>query len=189
MKSRDEACALLHEYTQSDSLRKHAYAVEASMVAYAKALGEDVLLWGNTGLLHDFDYERYPTPTPDGHPYMGCQMLRDAGYPEEMIDAIMGHAEYTGTPRVTRLAKYLFACDELSGLVTASVLVRPDRSIHTLEVSSVKKKMKDKAFARGVNRDDVRKGAEEIGVELEIHMQNVIDGMRIRADELGLAGV
>ncbi|MCC6954230.1 MAG: HDIG domain-containing protein [Deltaproteobacteria bacterium] len=189
MKTREEAHDLLKKYTETDSLRKHAYAVEAALSHYAKQLGEDDTLWSVTGLLHDFDYEKYPTAEPGGHPYVGCQILRDEGYPEEMIEAIMGHAHYTGVPRTTTLAKYLFACDELSGLVTASVLVRPDKSIHQLEVSSVKKKLKDKAFARGVNREDVRMGAEEIQLDLDTHIGNVIAALRARSDLLGLSGV
>jgi predicted hydrolase (HD superfamily) len=186
---RNVAFELLCEFTASDSLRKHGQAVEAALVYYARKFGEDEALWGATGLLHDFDYERYPDPTPAGHPYVGCNLLRDKGYPEVMTDAIMGHAHYTGVPRTTRLAKTLFACDELCGLVTASVLVRPDKSIHNLEVSSVKKKMKDKAFAKGVNREDITSGAADLGVPLDEHIQNVILAMRERAEELGLNGV
>ena len=192
-KTRDEALALLFEYTQSDSLRKHAYGVEASLGWYAGHFGlaaDEISLWRLTGLLHDFDYERWPDPVPpDGHPYKGNQILAELGYPEALRTAIMGHAQYTGTPRDTPLAKALFAVDELSGLVTASVLVRPDRSIHGLEVSSVKKKMKDKAFARGCNREDIRQGAAELGIELDEHIGNVITAMRAEADALGLAGV
>lgn len=189
MVNREAALQLLHQFTVSDSLRKHAYAVEAAMRWYAEQHGADVELWGVTGLLHDFDYERYPEPGPEGHPAVGSAILREHGYPEEMITAILGHAHYTGVARETLLAKTLFACDELCGLVTASVLVRPDRSIHELSVSSVRKKMKDKAFARGVNRDDIVLGASEIGVELEAHIGNVIEAMRAVAPELGLAGV
>lgn len=192
MKSRDESLALLHEYTKSDSLLKHAYAVEAAMRWYAKHFGlsdEEIEKWGITGLLHDFDYEQFPDPVaPHGHPFKGNSILAEMGYPQDIRDAIMGHADYTNTPRETQLAKALFACDELSGLITASVLVRPDRSIHSLEVKSVKKKFKDKAFARGCNRDDIKNGAEELGIELGEHMQNVITAMSEISDVLGLNG-
>ncbi len=192
-KSRDEAWALLNEYTSSESLIKHALAVESAMRWYAAERGADVHLFGVTGLLHDFDYERFPEysldgPEPTGHPFSGCKILRDHGYPEEMIEAILGHALYSGVARTTELAKTLFACDELSGLVMASVLVRPDRSINALETRSVRKKMKDKAFARGVNRDDIELGAKELGVELETHIANVITGMRASAVQLGISG-
>jgi predicted hydrolase (HD superfamily) len=185
MKTRDEALALLSEYTKSASLINHALSVEACMLWYAaffaNTRGEaiDTLLWGVTGLLHDFDYEMFPDPvSPDGHPFKGNSILADAGYPKEMRTAIMGHAHYTNTPRDTLLAKALFAVDELSGLITASVLVRPDKSIHNLEVKSVVKKFKDKAFARGCNRDDIRMGAEEIGIPLEQHIANCIEAMK-----------
>lgn len=187
--ARDKSLALLQEYTKSESLLKHAMAVESAMVWYARHFNESILLWGATGLLHDFDYEQFPDPTPDGHPFVGCGILRDLGYPEELIEAILGHAQYSGVPRVTALAKTLFACDELCGLVTASVLVRPDRSIHALEVSSVKKKMKDKAFARGVNRDDIHQGCAELALPLEEHIANVITAMRAEAEALGLDGI
>lgn len=191
-KTRDEAWALLNEYTKTDSLLKHALAVEASMRWYAKHFGctdEEIEKWGNTGLLHDFDYEMYPDPTPpDGHPYKGNKILEELGYPQDLRDAIMGHALYTGTPRTTQMAKALFAVDELSGLVTASVLVRPDKSIFTLEPSSVKKKMKDKAFARGCNRDDIKQGTEELGMDMDIHIGNVISALREVAEPLGLKG-
>lgn len=192
MKSRDESLALLQEYTKSDSLLKHAYSVEAAMRWYANHFGlaeDEVDKWGITGLLHDFDYEMFPEPVaPEGHPFKGNQILKEVGYPEDVTTAIMGHADYTNVARETQLAKALFACDELTGLITASVLVRPDKSIHNLQVKSVKKKFKDKAFARGCNRDDIRLGAEEIGIELSEHMQNVITAMQGIADELGLAG-
>ncbi len=186
--SRESAFALLTEYTQSESLIKHALAVEAAMRWYARHLQQPEELWGVTGLLHDFDYEKFPNPTPEGHPYVGCRILEETGYPEIIRVAIMGHAHYTGVARETLLAKGLFACDELSGLVTASVLVRPDKSIHNLTVESVKKKMKDKAFARGVNRDDIRQGAVELGVELETHIGNVITALQAVAPDLGLQG-
>ncbi len=191
MKTRNEALALLHEYTKSQSLINHALSVEACMLWYATFFAEtrgeaiDSLLWGITGLLHDFDYELFPEPvSPDGHPFKGNAILADAGYPEELCTAIMGHAHYTNTPRETPLAKALFAVDELSGLITASVLVRPDKSIHNLEVKSVMKKFKDKAFARGCNRDDIRMGAEEIGISLDQHIANCIEAMKPLSKQL-----
>ena len=190
--SRDDALALMHEYTASDSLRKHMYAVEAAMRAYAEHFGEDAERWALTGLLHDFDYERYPnaahSPTEE-HPAFGVRLLRERGYPDDICEAILGHATYSGVPRTTRMAKTLFAVDELTGLVTATALVRPSRSVHEVDARSVRKKMKDKAFARGVNRDDVVNGASDLGVELEWHIQFVVDAMRRQADALGLAGV
>ena len=190
--TRAEALALMHEYTQSDSLRKHMLAVEAAMRAYAAKFGEDQERWGLTGLMHDFDYERYPnaehSPT-QGHPAEGVRILRERGWPEDILVAIMGHGTYTGVARETRMAKALFAVDELTGMVTATALVRPSRSINEVDAKSVKKKMKDKGFARGVNRDDVMLGAQELGVELDEHIQFVVDAMRGVADSLGLAGV
>ena len=190
--TRAEALALMHEYTQSDSLRKHMLAVEAAMRAYATKFGEDPERWGLTGLMHDFDYERYPnaehSPT-EGHPAQGVGILRERGWPEDILEAIMGHGTYTGVARNTRMAKALFAVDELTGLVTATALVRPSRSVNEVDAKSVKKKMKDKGFARGVNRDDVLLGAQELGVELDEHIQFVVDAMRGVADSLGLAGV
>jgi len=180
--TREHAHNLLTQYTKSESLMRHAYAVEASMLYYAKLGSYDPILWGNTGLLHDFDYEMYPSPTPEGHPYVGCQILRDHAYPDTMCEAIMGHALYSGVPRTTDLAKTLFAVDELSGLVYASVLVRPDKDINNLEVASVKKKMKDKAFAKGVSRDDIKLGLEETGLDLDVHVGNVIQALRERKD-------
>jgi len=192
MPDRAAALALLHEYVQSDSLRKHMLGVEAAMRWHATTAGcspDEIERWGITGLLHDFDYERYPEPTaPEGHPFKGNTILAELGYPEEIRTAIMGHATYTNVPRTTPMAKTLFAVDELSGLVTASVLVRPDKSIFNLEAKSVLKKMKDKAFARGCNRDDIKLGAAELGIELEVHVTNVITAMRMIAPELGLAG-
>jgi predicted hydrolase (HD superfamily) len=191
MKTRKDAETLLHEYTTSASLRMHAQAVEACMVWYAEYFARqgqvvDRELWSITGLLHDFDYERYPEPTqPDGHPFKGNEILGHLGYPQEMRTAIMGHADYTGTPRETLLDKTLFAVDELSGLITASVYVRPDRSINNLEAKSVMKKFKDKAFARGCNRDDIRKGAEDLGIPLEQHVANCIDAMKPLAELFG----
>lgn len=189
--TRADALALMHEYTQSDSLRKHMLAVEAAMRAYAAKFGEDQERWGLTGLMHDFDYERYPnaehSPT-EGHPAQGVRILRERGWPEDILVAIMGHGTYTGVARETRMAKALFAVDELTGLVTATALVRPSRSVNEVDAKSVKKKMKDKGFARGVNRDDVLLGAQELGVELDEHIQFVVDAMRGVADSLGLAG-
>jgi predicted hydrolase (HD superfamily) len=191
MKTRQEAEALLNEYTKSESLLTHALGVEACMVWYADYFSRaghsiDRDMWSITGLLHDFDYEMYPEPTaPNGHPFKGNSILSELGYPQEIRTAIMGHAEYTNTPRVTLLDKTLFAVDELSGLITACVYVRPDRSILNLEVKSVIKKFKDKAFARGCNRDDIRRGAEEIGLPLEAHVANCIEAMKPLASRLG----
>ena len=189
--SRDAALALMHEYTASDSLRKHMYAVEAAMRAYAAHYEEDVERWGLTGLLHDFDYERWPNEqhsATEEHPAAGVRVLREMGYPEDVLEAILGHASYSGVPRVTRMAKALFAVDELTGLITATALVRPSKSVHEVDARSVRKKMKDKAFARGVNRDDVVSGAADLGVDLDWHIQFVVDAMRDRAEALGLAG-
>jgi putative nucleotidyltransferase with HDIG domain len=185
-KTRDESFALLREYTQSESLLKHAFAVEAAMRFYAARAGAPSELWGQTGLLHDFDYERYPECSKTGHPFVGCQILGDHGYPDEMIEAILGHANYSGVPRRTPLAKTLFACDELCGLIMASALIRPDRAIENLTVSSIKKKFKDKAFARGVNREDITTGCAELEVPLDEHMANVLGAMQGIATELGL---
>ncbi len=185
--TREEAWRLLTEYTSSDSLRKHMLAVEGAMRAYASQSAQDENLWGLTGLLHDFDYERWPNPALDetGHPWIGVALLRERGYPEEMCDAIMGHAPFTKHPRTTALAKTLFAVDELCGLVTAIGYVRPGK-LNGLEPSSVKKKLKDKAFARGVSRDDVRLGIEELGVETDAHIRLVITAMQSIAPQLGL---
>jgi putative nucleotidyltransferase with HDIG domain len=184
--SRAEAWALLTEYTQSESLRKHAQAVEAAVRGYARQFGDDEETWGVVALLHDFDYERWPSA--EDHPFRGAEILRAKGYPEFVIRAILSHAEYSGVPRESRLEHTLFACDEMAGFVTAASLVRPSKSVLDLEPSSVLKRMKDKAFARGVSRDDLRKGAEEMGLPLEEHVSNVIRFMRERADELGLKG-
>lgn len=188
--TRADALNLMQEWTESESLRKHMLSVEAAVVAYARTHGADEELWAVAALLHDFDYERYPNPERDetGHPYVGVEELKRRGYPVEVTDAIMGHADYTGVKRESLLARVLFACDELTGLITASVLVRPDRDIANLTLKSIKKKLKDKAFARGVNRDDVRQGAEELGVELDEHIEFVLRAMQERAVELGLAG-
>ena len=184
--TRDAAWALLTEWTRSESLRKHALGVEASVRGYARLFGEDEEAWGVVALLHDFDYERYQTPAD--HPFRGCEELQRRGYPEWVTRAILSHADYSGVPRESRLEKTLFACDELSGFVTAASLVRPSKSILDLEPSSVIKRMKDKAFARNVSRDDLRRGAEELGLPLEEHVRNVITFMRERADALGLRG-
>jgi putative nucleotidyltransferase with HDIG domain len=181
----------MHEYTASDSLRKHMLSVEAAMRAYAEKFGEDPDRWGTTGLIHDFDYERYPnaehSPT-EGHPAEGVRLLRSRGYPEDILRAILGHATYSGVPRETQMAKTLFAVDELTGLITATALVRPSRSVHEVDAKSVRKKMKDKAFARGVSREDVITGADELGVELESHITFVIGAMQSVAEDIGLAG-
>jgi putative nucleotidyltransferase with HDIG domain len=184
--SRDDAWALLTEWTQGESLRKHALAVEAAVRGYARQFGEDEDGWGVVALLHDFDYERYPTAAD--HPFRGCEELQRRGYPEWVTRAILSHAEYSGVARESRMEKVLFACDEMAGLVTAAALVRPSRSLHDLETSSVLKRLKDKAFARAVSRDDLRKGAEQLGLPLDEHVTNMIRFMRARADELGLAG-
>ena len=189
--ARTDALALMHEWTPSESLRGHMLSVEGAMRAYATQFGEDVERWGLTGLMHDFDYERFPNAAHAAdaeHPAEGVRHLRGLGYPEDVLEAILGHADYSGVPRVSRMAKTLYAVDELCGLVTASALVRPSRSVNDLEVSSVKKKMKDKAFARGVNRDDVVRGAAELGVEMDVHIGVVIASMRERAALLGLGG-
>ncbi len=189
--TRDDALALMHEYTAGESLRAHMLSVEAAMRAYAERYGEDPERWGLAGLLHDFDYERFPNAAhsaTEEHPAEGARLLRERGYPEDVLDAILGHAHYTGVPRVTRMAKTLFAVDELTGLITATALVRPSRSLHEVDARSVRKKMKDKAFARGVSREDVTQGAEALGVELDVHIQFVIDAMRAVAPSLGLAG-
>jgi putative nucleotidyltransferase with HDIG domain len=191
MSDRQDAWKLLCEYTQSESLRKHALAVEACLRAYARKHGADEELWGLTGLLHDFDYERWPNdehhPEKE-HPFEGSKILRQQGYPEEMIHAILGHANYSGVQRTSALDHALFACDELSGFLTACALVKPSKSIHDVEAASVKKKLKDKAFARGVSRDDVYKGAEELGVPLDEHINFCIATMREVAGALGLSG-
>jgi putative nucleotidyltransferase with HDIG domain len=189
--TRDEALALMQEYTQSPSLRQHMLAVEAAMRAYAVKANEDPEPWGVVGLLHDFDYERYPNDAhaaTEEHPSWGVRLLTQRGVPEPMCRAILGHASYTGVPRDTPLARTLFAVDELCGFLVACALVRPSRSLGDLEVSSVKKKLKDKAFARGVNRDEVRQGAEELGVPLDEHIAFVIQALRPVERTLGLGG-
>lgn len=189
--ARADALALMESWTASDSLRKHMLAVEGAMRAYARHYGEDEERWGLAGLLHDFDYERYPNDAHAAdaeHPSEGVRHLRTLGYPEDVLQAILGHAGYTGVARETLMAKVLFAVDELCGLITAAALVRPSRSVLDLEASSVKKRLKDKAFARGVSREDVVNGAAALGVELDRHIAFVIDAMRARASLLGLAG-
>ena len=191
MPSRDEALALVHEYTASESLRAHMLSVEAAMRAYAVRFGEDQERWGLTGLLHDFDYERFPNnahSATEEHPAQGVRILREHGYPEDVLQAILGHATYCGVARETTMAKALFAVDELTGLITASALVRPSKSVLDLDGRSVRKKMKDKGFARGVSREDVLQGASELGVELDEHIQFVIEAMRPVAHSIGLEG-
>src|ERR671917_2391603 len=183
---RDEAWRLFCEWTESDSLRKHVLAVEAGMVAYAREAGEDAELWAATGILHDLDYEKYPD-LETGHPRHALKELERLGYPQELIDAVAGHADFLGVPRETPLAKTLYAVDELSGFVAACAMVRPT-GIHGLTPKSVKKKLKQPSFAAGVNRDDVRRGAEELGVDFDEHVTRVIAAMEERAGELGLEG-
>jgi predicted hydrolase (HD superfamily) len=186
---RSDALALVHEYTQSDALRKHMLAVEAAMRAYARKNGENEDTWGVVGLLHDFDYERFPNAAhaaEQEHPAEGSRILAAKGVPEDLRRAILGHASYTGVPRDTPVAKTLFAVDELCGFLVACALVRPSRSLGDLEVSSVKKKLKDKAFARGVSRDDISQGAQELGVELDAHIKFVIEALRPVERDLGL---
>jgi len=178
-----DALQLMHEYVQNDALRKHMYAVEAAMRAYARKNNEDEEVWAMTGLLHDFDYEQYPT-IPE-HATKGAEILRQKGWPENIVTAILGHATYSGVPRETRMAKVLFACDELCGFITAVAVIRPNK-IADLEVSSVKKKLKDKAFAKNVNRDEIKQGAEELGIPLDDHIRFVIEAMKQDAERLGL---
>ena len=184
--SRDAAWTLLTEWTQGESLRKHALAVEAAVRGYARLAGEDDTAWGIVALLHDMDYERFPSL--EDHPFRGCDELTRRGYPEWVTRAILSHASYSGVTRESALEKTLFACDEMAGFVTAAALVRPSKSVLDLEAPSVIKKMKDKAFARAVSRDDLRQGAEELGLPLDVHIANVIQCMRVEADALGLRG-
>ncbi len=186
--SREDAYALMTEWTESESLRKHMLAVESATAAYAREFGENEELWRTAALLHDFDYEKYPEPSEEGHPYVGVRHLEERGYPDIVTDAIMGHADYTGVPRETLLAKTLYACDEITGLITAAVLVRPDKDIRNQTLKSLKKKFKDKAFAKGVNREDVVRGAEELDVELWEHVAFVLAAMQRDAETLGLDG-
>ncbi|MES2524140.1 MAG: HD domain-containing protein [Gemmatimonadota bacterium] len=191
MPTRPDALALMESWTASDSLRKHMLAVEAAMRAYARHFGEDEERWGLAGLIHDFDYERFPNAAQAAdaeHPAEGVRHLRSLGWPEDVCEAVMGHANYTGVPRVTRMAQALFASDELTGLITASALVKPSRAIADVDVSGVRKKMKDKAFARGVNRDDIVQGADALGIPLEEHIGIVLAAMREIAGPLGLSG-
>jgi putative nucleotidyltransferase with HDIG domain len=187
--TRDRALALMHEYTASDALRKHMYAVEIAMRAMAERSGEDPESWGLVGLLHDFDYERYPNPEhspTEGHPAEGVRLLASQGFPEPMQRAILGHATYSGVQRDTPIARALFAVDELAGFLVACALVRPSRSLQDLEVASVKKKLKDKAFARGVSREDIICGADELGVPLDDHIAFVLNALRPHEKTLGL---
>ncbi len=183
-RNREECLSVLKEYTKSESLLKHAYAVETCVVAYAKNFGEDEKYWGNVALLHDFDYERFPTA--EEHPYKGNGILKELGFSEDFRTAIMSHADYTGIPRDTKLAKTLFACDELAGFITAVTYVRPSKSVVDVKVKSVKKKMKDKGFARAVNREEIIQGAEELGIPLDEHIQFCIDAMKGNKELLGL---
>ncbi len=184
MPSYDDALALFHEWTRTESLRRHAYAVEASMEHYARHFGEDVEKWRITGLLHDMDYERHPTL--DEHPFVGTAVLREQGYPEDVIEAILGHATYSGVPRTSLMARTLFAVDELAGFITAVAYVRPT-GLDGMKVKSVKKKLKDKAFAAAVSREDIAQGVEELGVDLDAHIGHVIAGMQARARRLGFS--
>src|SRR5687767_15761204 len=184
--SRDDAWTLLTEWTTGESLRKHALAVEAAVRGYARMFGENEEDWGIVALLHDFDYERYGTAAD--HPFRGCEELRRRGYPDWVTRAILSHADYSGVARESRLEKTLYACDEMAGFITAASLVRPSKSVLDLEPASVVKRMKDKAFARGVKRDDLRAGAELLGLPLDEHIGNVIGFMREKADLLGLRG-
>ena len=186
MIDRSSAWNLMCEYTQSESLRKHMQAVEACMRAYARKYGEDEEKWGITGLLHDFDYEKYPTQQE--HPFVGNKILEERGYPEEIRRAILSHADYSGVKRESKMEKVLYACDELAGFITASALVKPNKSLAEVEAKSVRKKMKDKAFARSVNRDDIINGADQLGVELDAMIAEVIEALRQNADALGLRG-
>jgi putative nucleotidyltransferase with HDIG domain len=184
--NRADAWALMTEYTQSESLRKHMLAVEAAVRGYARMWGENEEEWGVVALLHDFDYERWPDQ--QNHPYRGVEILKEKGYPEWVTRAILSHADYSGVPRESRLEKALYACDEMAGFVTAAALVRPSKSVLDLEAGSVLKRMKDKAFAKAVNRDDLKRGAEELGIPLEEHVGNVIRFLRVQAEPLGLKG-
>ena len=186
MNNRESAWCLLTEFTQSESLRKHALAVEACMRAYARKLGGDEDLWGIVGLIHDFDYEKYPSL--DDHPYKGNEILKERGYSDEIRKAIMSHAEYTGVTRDSPMEKALFACDELAGFITAATLVKPNKSLAELDARSVRKRMKDKAFARSVNRNDIVNGAAAMGVDFEEHIAFCIEAMKAIADKLGLDG-
>jgi predicted hydrolase (HD superfamily) len=186
MPTRDESWALLCDWTKSDALRKHGRAVEGAVAWYAAnrfgVSGPELDVWRSAGLLHDFDYERFP----DQHPMAGVEELRARGYPDELVQAVMGHGDHTGVPRTTDLARTVYACDEMTGFVIAVALVRPNRSLDEVEVSSVKKKMKDKGFARQVPRDQLTKGADELGVPFDEHVANVIEGLKTVRSDLGL---
>lgn len=184
--TRSEAWGLLTEFTHSESLRKHALAVEACMRCYARKFGEDEERWGIVGLIHDFDYEKYPSL--DDHPYKGNEILKERGVPEDIRRAILSHADYTGVTRDSDLEKALFACDELAGFITATALVKPNRSLAEVDARSVRKRMKDKAFARSVNREDIINGAAGLGIDLDEHIAFCIEAMKSVAEELGLAG-
>ncbi len=183
---RQQSWELLCEYTQSENLRKHALAVEAAMRAFARRFGEDEELWGIVGLVHDFDYEKYPTA--QDHPFKGAEILREKGWPEEIVRAVLSHAPYTGITRDSLMEKTLFAVDELTGLITAVALVRPSKNIRDVKIRSVKKKWKDKSFAAGVNRADIEEGAADLGIELSEHIAVVLEAMQGIANDLGLAG-
>ena len=183
-RNREYCLTLLHEYTKSDSLLKHAFAVETCVRGYAEKYNEDLEYWGNVALLHDFDYEKYPTS--EEHPFRGAEILREKGFDEEFVNSILSHADYSGVPRDTILKKVLFACDELAGFITAVTYVRPSKSVDEVEVSSVKKKMKDKAFAKAVSRDDIINGAVGIEIQLDEHIQFCINAMRNNKELLGL---
>jgi len=185
--TRNDAWSLLTEFTQSESLRKHALAVEACMRAYARKLGGDEDEWALVGLLHDFDYERYPSA--EEHPFKGSEILAERGWPEELRRAILSHADYSGVARQSPMEKALFACDELSGFITATALVKPSKSLAEVDARSVRKRMKDKAFARSVSRDDIVNGAADLGVDLDEHITFCIEAMRTIAAELGLEGI
>jgi len=183
---RDEALKIVREYVKNESLVRHMFSVEAAMRFYAEKFNQDIETWGNVGLLHDFDWEIHPTL--EEHPQAGAPILRERGVPEEIIQAILSHADHTGVPRVSLMEKALYACDEITGLVTAVALVRPSRSLYDLTASSVKKKWKDRAFAAGANRDEITKATDEFGIDLWEHVDNVIQAMRRIAPELGLEG-
>lgn len=184
MRNRDFCLSILKEYTRNDSLLKHAYAVETCVKAYASKFNEDQEYWGNVALLHDFDYEKFPSA--EEHPYKGSEILKEQGFDDNFRKAILSHADYTGVPRDNLLAKTLFACDELAGFITAVTYVRPNKTVDEVEVKSVKKKMKDKAFARNVNREDIEKGAEELGIPLDEHIAFCIEAMKANKESLGL---
>ena len=184
MLDRNYCLTLLKEYTQSESLLKHAYAVEACVVAYAEKFGEDKQYWGNVALLHDFDYEKFPTA--EEHPFKGSAILKEKGFSEDFRKSILSHADYSGEPRDTLLKKVLYACDELAGFITAVTYVRPSKSIEEVEVKSVKKKMKDKAFAKAVSREDIINGASELSIELDEHIAFCINAMKAGKEALGL---